>query len=187
MQIFEFKKIVCFLFVFLFLFYACYPIGVEAQDSVNTAMLKSRIANFREMGTSFKYINDELKQTNPSLIKIQDEAKHIDLLGEDMLKWFPSDSQPPPKQSVGWFEEIVSWFSSEESAFVLSDDADSDAKPEVWLRPDEFKQAFDEFTVEVRKLRKISKDGDIDAVNKHFKALGHTCKGCHDVFREKSD
>lgn len=64
-------------------------------------------------------------------------------------------------------------------------DVKSAALPAVWEKQGEVKQAIDRFTGEVGKLAQVSKSGDEAAVKAQIGAVGKTCGGCHDSFREK--
>lgn len=62
----------------------------------------------------------------------------------------------------------------------------SAALPAVWEKPGEVKQAIDRFSGEVAKLAQVSKAGDEAAVKAQIGAVGKTCGGCHDGFRQKN-
>lgn len=59
------------------------------------------------------------------------------------------------------------------------------ALPAVWEKSGEFKQAAERFENEAAKLAQLSKGGDEGAVKAQIGAVGKTCGGCHDHFREK--
>ena len=61
----------------------------------------------------------------------------------------------------------------------------SAALPAVWEKQGEVKQAIERFTGEVGKLAQVSKSGDEAAVKAQIGAVGKSCGGCHDNFREK--
>lgn len=61
----------------------------------------------------------------------------------------------------------------------------SAALPAVWEKPAEVKQGIERFQSEVAKLAQVSKSGDEAAVKAQIGAVGKTCGGCHDNFREK--
>lgn len=61
----------------------------------------------------------------------------------------------------------------------------SAALPAVWEKPGEVKQGIERLQGEVGKLAQISKSGDEAAVKAQIGAVGKTCGGCHDGFREK--
>ncbi len=62
----------------------------------------------------------------------------------------------------------------------------SAALPAIWEKPDEVKQAVERFQSEVSKLASVSKGGDEAAVKAQIGAVGKTCGGCHDNFRQKN-
>ena len=59
----------------------------------------------------------------------------------------------------------------------------SDAKPEIWSKPDEFKKAVDTFTAATAALKIAAAAGGLDGVKKPFGEVGQSCKACHDTFR----
>lgn len=61
----------------------------------------------------------------------------------------------------------------------------SAALPALWEKPGEVKQAVERFQAEVGKLAQVSKSGDEAAVKNQIAAVGKSCGGCHDSFREK--
>jgi len=64
-------------------------------------------------------------------------------------------------------------------------DVKSGALPAVFAEPAKFKEAADHLQTEVSKLVTVSKSGDEAAVKAQLNAVGKTCGGCHDNFREK--
>jgi cytochrome c556 len=62
----------------------------------------------------------------------------------------------------------------------------SAALPAVWEKPDEFKKASERLESEAAKLAQISKSGDEAAVKAQIGAVGKSCGGCHETFREKN-
>ncbi|HEY0569628.1 MAG TPA: cytochrome c [Xanthobacteraceae bacterium] len=61
----------------------------------------------------------------------------------------------------------------------------SAALPAVWEKSGEFKQAAERLENEAAKLAALSKTGDEAAVKAQIGAVGKSCGGCHDTFREK--
>ncbi|ATD64280.1 c-type cytochrome [Neisseria weixii] len=60
---------------------------------------------------------------------------------------------------------------------------ESDAKPEVWSKPDQFKQEADKFIAAAAALKTAAAEGNLDAVKRPFGDVGQSCKSCHDSFR----
>ena len=67
-----------------------------------------------------------------------------------------------------------------------SDFGETEAKAEIWSRPDDFKQAVMNFQTAAANLAQVAKGGDMKAVGGAIGGLGKTCKGCHDNFRQKN-
>ena len=62
--------------------------------------------------------------------------------------------------------------------------AGGEAKPEVWAQWDDFSKRMNEFVVKSDALAKTAKTGGMPVVMEQMvDAL--TCKGCHDVYRNK--
>ncbi|MDB5809750.1 MAG: cytochrome c [Betaproteobacteria bacterium] len=64
-------------------------------------------------------------------------------------------------------------------------DVKSAALPAVYSDTAKFKEAQDHFISEASKLAAVSKSGDEAAVKAQIGAVGKTCGGCHENFREK--
>jgi cytochrome c556 len=114
-----------------------------------------RIANFRKIGKAFKFIRDQLKTDGPPAASIQESAQQIEVLGGQILTWFPAGP-----------------------------DGKSRAKPQVWTDRPAFEQAHKKFYVEAQKMSAAAHSGDHAAIVAQFKLLGATCKDCHQRFRE---
>lgn len=61
----------------------------------------------------------------------------------------------------------------------------SAALPAIWEKPAEFKKAAEHLESEAAKLAQLSKSGDEAAVKAQIGAVGKSCGGCHEHFREK--
>jgi cytochrome c556 len=61
----------------------------------------------------------------------------------------------------------------------------SAALPAVWEKSADFKQAAEHLENEAAKLAQVSKSGDEAAVKAQIGAVGKSCGGCHEHFREK--
>jgi cytochrome c556 len=61
----------------------------------------------------------------------------------------------------------------------------SAALPAIWEKSDDFKQAAERLENEAAKLAQVSKSGDESAVKAQIGAVGKSCGGCHEHFREK--
>jgi cytochrome c556 len=155
-----------------------------AQDG--TELVKERIEYFRELGTEFKRIRDEIKATSPDLARIQDSAQAIRMRGAEMLRWFPPGSEPPQEVPKSWLDTIAGWFSSDDK-IVLPEEERSHAKHTVWTEPAKFREDHDKFQREADQMWQSAKEGRIGDISTQFGRLGQTCNVCHNTFRETID
>ncbi len=138
-----------------------------AQDVSPAQAIKDRIANFKEIGTAFKAIRDELKASSPSMPTLQNAARRIESYGSKIPTWFPpgtgreAQSENVPKEEK------------------------THAKPEVWTQRADFEETHRKFLAEAKKMNAVAQTGDAAAVAAQFKALGEGCKNCHQTFKEK--
>lgn len=153
-----------------------------AQDA-RDQIIENRIANFRDMGSAYKNIGDELKSGQPNRAKIQSGAKTIADYSTHLLSWFPPGSEPPPEISRSWIDKVSDWLSSDDSA-VPTDQPKSHAKPEIWKQRAKFKSDARSLQLAAAGMKAISQAGDTAAIAAQFRTLGVTCKSCHDVFRK---
>ena len=76
-----------------------------------------------------------------------------------------------------WSKEMIKFFPEG------SDGAPSEASADIWLDPDGFKKAVNNFELASLKLINNSKEKDFDKTVDSFRSLAGTCKGCHQKFR----
>jgi cytochrome c556 len=60
----------------------------------------------------------------------------------------------------------------------------TNAKPEIWAKPDRMKALAGEATQRVNELAEAAKSGDEGKMKAAAGALGKSCKACHDEFRQ---
>lgn len=145
---------------FVFFTLAASPLCAEDEEIDPRAVIEARQSSLRDIGEAFKGINDELKKSNPALAKIREQARLIDQLSKHQAKWFP--------EGTGQDADVI-----------------NAAKDEIWEQPTEFKAGQVAMSAEAAKLAKIAAGNDVAAIKKQAQALGKTCKGCHDSFREE--
>ena len=66
-------------------------------------------------------------------------------------------------------------------------DGPTDSEPEIWSKPDDYKQKVQNFETETAKLADIAKSGDAAALGPQVKATGKACGSCHDDFRKPKE
>lgn len=67
-----------------------------------------------------------------------------------------------------------------------SDFGETNAKPEIWDKPDDFKKALARFKSAADAMAKVAASGDMKAAPAALKTLGGACGGCHDAFQAKN-
>ena len=76
-----------------------------------------------------------------------------------------------------WSKEMIKFFPEG------SDGDPSEASTDIWLDPEGFKKAVNNFELASLKLINNSKEKDFDKTVDSFRSLAGTCKGCHQKFR----
>lgn len=132
----------------------------SADEIDPVIVVEGRQANLRDLGGAFKNITDELKKSMPTLPVIKLYARQIRDLAEQQRFWFPVGSGPQP-------------------------DVETDAKPEIWARPEEFAAAQAVFSREAAKFVEVIDTGEVSAIKAQHRTLAKTCSSCHKQFREE--
>lgn len=57
------------------------------------------------------------------------------------------------------------------------------AKPDVWVKPAEFKQAQQKFIAATNKFVSAAQTGNLDVIRPDFSDVEQSCKACHQQFR----
>ena len=120
----------------------------------------ARQSQFREIGTAFKAINDELRKEAPGKFALASSARQIATDLKQVRLMFPAGSGPVPGVK-------------------------NKARPEIWTNRATFDKAAAAAIVEADKLSAVMHGGDQAAVMTQAKALGLTCQACHRQFRAK--
>jgi cytochrome c556 len=110
------------------------------------------------MGTAFKNAMDALRSSEPQIILIQQSARTIKNNSVALRGWFPAGSGPQPGLKTA-------------------------AKPEIWTKPAEFQAAQIQLARAADGFQSAAAGGNVDAIRTAARALGGSCKNCHDQFR----
>ncbi len=144
----------------------CAGCGTRAEPVVVppeiAAVVSLRASQFREIGTAFKALTDEMQSGDPYLPSMRRSALQIRDLSRDLSSWFPTGSGP----ETG---------------------LDTKARAEIWKRPEDFARATSLFQTRAEEFAHTVESGDLARISAHLKALGDSCAGCHDVFRVEDD
>jgi cytochrome c556 len=133
--------------------------GAIAATPEITDAIKSRRANYKEIGGAFKSINDEVKTGSPLIDTIQPLAQEILKRSSMQMNFFPPGSGPESGEKTR-------------------------AKAAIWAEQDNFRKLHQEFTQAAEQLNSAISSGNVAAITSAQKSLGMACKSCHDRYRE---
>lgn len=123
---------------------------------------RSRIETYRELGAAFKGINDGLRASEVQTVLIAQSARQVRNVAQAQYTLFPAGSGPQPGVKTN-------------------------ARPEIWSQAGKFKAAQDSFAKAAGAFQQAVNAKNVAAMRTQAKALGATCKGCHDAFRNRVD
>jgi len=118
---------------------------------------KARHEHYEELGEAMKSIRDQSKTDSPDWAAMLKSADVVLAGSKDQIQWFPKGSGPEAGKTR--------------------------ALPEIWTKPADFAAAMKMFEERAPALGAAVKAKDLEALDKAFKALGGSCKNCHDSFR----
>src|SRR5581483_2818231 len=107
-------------------------LSAGAESTPSGEVIKTRIADFRRIGRSFKAIRDQLRTKELDLPVIQRSSQQIESLGATILTWFPAGTA----------------------------EGQTHAKPEVWSQRAEFEAAQRKFYAEAQKMIQVAGSGE---------------------------
>ena len=136
--------------------------GAATPEGDAPAEIELRQDNFEAIGDAFKAIRGELESGDPDFLVLQASATDIHDRAGRLDGYFPEGSG----RDAGW---------------------DTEALPTIWEKPEEFKAAQLKFLEESATMMEVAAGGDAAAVGEQVKALGASCKNCHDTFRLDDD
>ena len=137
--------------------------GAAVADKAEAARLAhDRHERFEAIGKAFKTINDQLKSAKPDTARVSGAAAKINGYAPQIPTWFPAGTG---KQ----------------------DGIKTHALAEIWREPAAFRKAAGTMAAAAAALNAAAPSGDAERTRAAAQALGKTCKGCHDRFREEDD
>ena len=135
----------------------CGTIIATAATPAQTISLRK--GNFKEMGGSFKTVNDEIKSGSPNLAVVRPAARDIATRARATVNLFP--------RGTGTEAGVT-----------------TRALPIIWTNANQFVQAQRNLISAADALNAVAVSGNTAALPAAAKALGATCKSCHEQFRE---
>ena len=118
-----------------------------------TGVVKERMNKFKISKKMMQTIHKSIQ--NEDFGTIEKSATTLHKWSKEMIKYFPEGSDVGPSEASG----------------------------DIWLNPEDFKKAVNNFELASLKLINNSKEKDFDKSVDAFRSLAGTCKGCHQKFR----
>ena len=137
---------------------AALPTEPVAKDKA-AAFMKQRHEDYEKIGDAMKVVSRELKGDSPDLAAVRQNAGIIASLAPRIPSWFPPGTGP--------------------------DVGKTEAKAEIWQKPEDFAAKSKDFTAAARAFNTAAQGTDLAAIRAAHGAMGKTCKACHDLYREE--
>ena len=123
--------------------------------------IKARQAGMKVVGASFKGVMDQSRGT-PDAAVVKKHATALVAQSGKIAGWFGPGTATAPGVKTA-------------------------ALPTVWSNAAGFRTAAVNYDTQAKKLLALANAGDVAAIPAQARALGGTCKGCHDDFKAKGD
>lgn len=132
----------------------------SAADQKPEDVVKYRQSVYTVIGWNFKPIGAMVKGEIPfDAAAVARHAQYVEMMSKATFEGFPKGTGP----------DVVK---------------NTEAKPEIWTKPAEFKNKMDSFQQQAVKLADVAKGSDEKAIKAQFGKTAETCKACHDEFRK---
>ena len=135
--------------------------GTPLEKEQALKVMHDRHENYEKIGDAMKVIGRELKGDSPDLAQVRQNANVIATLAPQVKTWFPQGTGP--------------------------DVGKTDAKAEVWQKPDDFAAKARDFETAAAAFKTAAAGNDVAAMRAAQGNLGKSCKACHDLYRTKDD
>lgn len=121
------------------------------------AFQHERHEKYEAIGDAMKVISRELKGDNPDLAAVRKNAAIINAFAPQIPSLFPPGTGP--------------------------DAGKTDAKAEIWQKPDDFLAKSRDFTAATKAFNAAAQGSDLAVIRAAHGTMGKTCKACHDLYR----
>ena len=135
--------------------------GAALAQGTAADVIKTRQAGMKAVGAGFKGLMEQTRGT-PDAETVKRHAAAIAAQSPKVPGWFGPGTAAAPGIKTA-------------------------ARSEIWMRTPEFRKAAAEFDAQARRTLALANAGDMAALGPQVRALGGTCKTCHDSFRTKDD
>jgi cytochrome c556 len=121
---------------------------------------KARMAHMKALGGATKAIYEQVKTGAPDMAVVKLNAARIDAAAHELPAWFPAGSgqEAEPK---------------------------SEALPLIWTDAAGFATKAKALETAAAQLNAVAQAGDAAGTPAAFKAVGASCKGCHETYKAK--
>lgn len=138
--------------------------GIQIATMTPAESIAKRQALMKGLGGHMKAIKAFVESNDGTAADVAARAEAIKTASDQIVELFPAGTS-------------------------LQDDvAKNAAKPEIWVKMDEFKAAAGVLGEQAGKLAEVAATGDSTAVGEQFGSLGKNgCGGCHSAFRQKTE
>lgn len=133
--------------------------AASAQGDAAEKAVSARQAGFKQIGASFKAVNDELKRGKPDMAAVATAAGRLHGHAAQVPTWFPRGSG-------------------------VESGAKTAARAEVWSDAAGFADAAANLKAQTDRLVALAKAGDAAPTRKQGAQVGAACKTCHTKYRE---
>jgi cytochrome c556 len=134
--------------------------AVNAADQKPEDVVKYRQSVYTIIGWNFKPIGAMVKGEVPfDAAAVARHAQYVEMMSKAAPEGFSKGTGP----------DVVK---------------DTEAKPEIWTKPGDFKTKMDNFQQEATKLAEVAKGGKEADIKAQFGKTAETCKACHKEFRK---
>jgi cytochrome c556 len=140
---------------------ASFAAAALAQGTAPADVIKARQAGMKAVGAGFKGLMEQTRGT-PDAVTVKRHAASIAAQSPKVPAWFGPGTASAPGLKTG-------------------------ARAEIWTQMPAFRKAAAEFDAQAKRTLALANAGDMAALGPQVRALGGTCKTCHDSFRAKED
>lgn len=125
-------------------------------------VIKARQAGMKAVGGGFKGLMDQVRGGAPNPAEVKRHAAAVAAQSPKVIGWFgPGTASAPGVKTA--------------------------ALTAIWTQNAEFRKAAAAFDAQAKKTLAVANAGNMDALGAEVRALGGTCKTCHDSFKRKDD
>lgn len=132
------------------------PLSQSHAHEGATGVVKERMDAMTEAGKAMKDAGEHIR-SNRSVAAVRDDALAVAAVATKIGAQFPAGSDKPP----------------------------TDAKPEIWVRWDDFTARAQTLERESLGLAAAVDAGDASGIARQFQVVGRACAGCHETYRFK--